>query len=154
MDNGSSAEGGDGGMDNGSSGDADSDTDGDADADADTEDETCGELSFPIEANPPRLMLLLDSSSSMNEPISDDPEDWSSPEKWEVAQPVLVQMIADFGGLVHFGFDDGCAQNKGWDWTDSTHTAIRFCDEACDTLQAGQVSNVTATFGCKSVPVV
>ncbi|MCP4678999.1 MAG: VWA domain-containing protein [Deltaproteobacteria bacterium] len=100
---------GDSDTDSDSDADADSDTDADSDADADSDvdagDETCGELNFPIEANPARVMLLLDSSSSMNQPVSDDTDDWTSPDKWPIAQSALLQMILDWGGLIHFGFD-------------------------------------------------
>jgi len=51
------------------------------------------------------------------------------------------------------GKDDGCAQEKGWTWTDDTHTRVEFCKEACEELQAGEVDKISATFGCPSIPI-
>ncbi len=58
-----------------------------------------------------------------------------------------------FDGTV-VGLDEDCAKNKGWRWTDDERTKIEFCQEACDTLQEGGISNISATFGCNSIPVI
>jgi hypothetical protein len=50
-------------------------------------------------------------------------------------------------------YDEGCAKDEGWTWTDDTHTRVRFCKAACDKLQSGDVTEVTAKFGCPTVPV-
>ncbi len=47
------------------------------------------------------------------------------------------------------GYDEDCALDKGWTWVDeTTKEQVRFCTEACDELQGGEVSNISATFGC------
>ncbi len=51
------------------------------------------------------------------------------------------------------GQDEDCAQNKGWTWTDDTHSAVEFCKEACDELRSGDVDTISATFGCPTVVV-
>jgi hypothetical protein len=50
-------------------------------------------------------------------------------------------------------YDEDCAQGVGWTWTDDTHTAVEFCDQACEQLQGGGVSDISAKFGCATVPV-
>lgn len=50
--------------------------------------------------------------------------------------------------------DDGCAQNKGWNWVDESRTQVEFCKEACDELQSGSVNKVSAEFGCPTEVVV
>ncbi len=47
--------------------------------------------------------------------------------------------------------DEGCGQAKGWDWTDATRSKVEFCKEACDQIKAGDVADISATFGCDSV---
>lgn len=51
------------------------------------------------------------------------------------------------------GRDDGCAKGKGWTWTDKTMTAVEFCEAACKKLKNGKISDISAQFGCPSVPV-
>ncbi len=51
------------------------------------------------------------------------------------------------------GKDDDCVKNKGWTWTDDTHTSVRFCEDACEELKSGNIGKVTATFGCPTVVV-
>ncbi len=51
------------------------------------------------------------------------------------------------------GYDENCAQDTGWTWTDDTYTKVEFCKESCDKLQDGLVSNISATFGCPTIPV-
>jgi len=76
---------------------------------------------------------------------------------YEIKQPPQGQVDPNdvnfyFDGNV-LGKDDGCAQGKGWTWTDDTQTKVEFCKEACDKLQGGSVKKITATFGCPSVPI-
>jgi hypothetical protein len=54
---------------------------------------------------------------------------------------------------VTVGFDEGCANGAGWDWTDASHTAIQFCALACEELQTLTVDSVDVTFGCPTVHV-
>jgi hypothetical protein len=51
------------------------------------------------------------------------------------------------------GYDEDCAQGKGWRWTDETHSHMEFCAQACEELKGGQVETVTAKFGCASIVV-
>jgi hypothetical protein len=51
------------------------------------------------------------------------------------------------------GYDEGCAKGTGWQWANTEHTKVEFCDEACDRLKSGDVATVSAKFGCKTVPV-
>jgi len=50
-------------------------------------------------------------------------------------------------------WDPDCEAGVGWTWTDDTHTEVLFCDEACAQLQAGDIDDVSAVFGCPSIPV-
>ena len=50
--------------------------------------------------------------------------------------------------------DEGCAAGTGWEWTDTSQTEVRFCDEACGRIKAGEVQDISATFGCDTVVVV
>ncbi|MFO8074270.1 MAG: vWA domain-containing protein [Polyangia bacterium] len=98
--------------------DADSDTDGDADADSDADGDAdtgtfCDEQDFPISLVPPRLMLLVDFSFSMTDPI--DPDALNPQDKWPVARQALIEMVTGYGGQLHFGtdiFPDGSGSNK------------------------------------------
>ena len=45
-------------------------------------------------------------------------------------------------------YDEECAEGIGWTWTDATHTAVEFCEEACAELQGGEVETISALFGC------
>jgi von Willebrand factor type A domain len=96
----------DGDTDSDSDGDADSDSDGDTDSDSDS-DEICGELDWDLELVPSRIMILLDSSSSMHDQLGCDYDDtWcNGPTKWEVAKPALEKMINDYGMEIDFGLD-------------------------------------------------
>ena len=49
-------------------------------------------------------------------------------------------------------YDEDCAEGIGWTWTDESHTAVEFCNLACDQLLL-DVSMVTAKFGCPTVYV-
>jgi hypothetical protein len=52
------------------------------------------------------------------------------------------------------GRDDNCEKNKGWTWTDDTHSKVTFCESACKRIKNGKVSTVSAQFGCPSVQVI
>ena len=51
-------------------------------------------------------------------------------------------------------YDPNCEGGVGWTWTSDTLDEIEFCQEACDRLNSGEVTNVHATFGCDTVYVV
>jgi hypothetical protein len=61
------------------------------------------------------------------------------------ADPQKVNFRVD-GELVPM--DDDCTQGLGWHWLDDAHTQVEFCKEVCDKLQSGEVTNVSAEFGC------
>lgn len=52
------------------------------------------------------------------------------------------------------GFDEGCKKDSGWNWTDDKRTKIEFCKKACNKLKKRKVKEVSATFGCPTIPVV
>ncbi|MDD5309162.1 MAG: MopE-related protein [Deltaproteobacteria bacterium] len=67
--------------------------------------------------------------------------------------PTEVNFFFD-GKVVPFNTDCNTAPpgaNVGWRWTDGTHTAVEFCSNTCSLLKQGQVSAVTAQFGCPTV---
>jgi hypothetical protein len=45
-------------------------------------------------------------------------------------------------------YDEDCAVGEGWTWVDEDHTQVEFCDEACQQLQDGLVTEISAVFGC------
>lgn len=49
--------------------------------------------------------------------------------------------------------DDNCASGTGWQWTDDHHTIIEFCAESCAELRAGNVDEVSARWGCKTIVI-
>lgn len=66
------------------------------------------------------------------------------------ADPNQVNVFFD---NTNVGYDEDCALNKGWKWTDSEHTRVELCEAACEQLRSGDVKKVRAEFGCPSVPV-
>jgi hypothetical protein len=66
----------------------------------------------------------------------------------EEANPDEVNVYFDG---VPVGFDEGCVNGGGWDWTDGTHTAIEFCSGSCAELQSLTVENINVTFGCPTI---
>lgn len=52
------------------------------------------------------------------------------------------------------GLDEGCAKGQGWTWANDEKTRVEFCKEACDQLQTGDVSKISATFGCPTIVVM
>jgi hypothetical protein len=65
------------------------------------------------------------------------------------ADPDLVNFY--FDGEVVMG-NDGCASgDEGWTWTDDSHTQVEFCPDSCEELRQGNVSKVSARFGCATI---
>ena len=64
------------------------------------------------------------------------------------ADPNLVNMYFD-DTLIRY--DQDCANGSGWTWTSDSYDELKFCQEACDLVNSGQVDNVHATFGCATV---
>jgi len=50
-------------------------------------------------------------------------------------------------------YDEDCAQDTGWSWTDDAHKSVTFCEASCRKIQDGEVDTVSAKFGCPSVPI-
>jgi hypothetical protein len=50
--------------------------------------------------------------------------------------------------------DDGCAAATGWRWADESRTVIEFCEQACDRLKSGSVSEVTGEIACRPQDVI
>lgn len=69
----------------------------------------------------------------------------------ERVDPTLVNVYFD-NTIVPY--DEGCATGAGWTWTGSLHNEIEFCKDACALLHSGDVTSVTAKFGCKTVSIV
>jgi hypothetical protein len=69
----------------------------------------------------------------------------------EQVDPTLVNIYFDDEIVKH---DPGCAAGTGWSWASDSHDEITFCEEACAKINSGDVSSVTAKFGCKTVFVV
>jgi len=65
------------------------------------------------------------------------------------ADPDNINFYFD-GDLVPY--DEDCLVGTGWTWTDDTHTAVRFCPQACEDLQE-DVEGVTAMWGCPTIPI-
>jgi hypothetical protein len=66
------------------------------------------------------------------------------------ADPNNVNFYFD-GAIVYY--DEGCGVGTGWTWANDEHTQVEFCGVACELLQSGGVSEITATWGCPTVPV-
>lgn len=69
----------------------------------------------------------------------------------EEVDPNLVNIYFDDEVVL---YDEGCAAGKGWSWTSDSHDEVEFCKEACDRLNSGEVTNVSARFGCATQVVV
>jgi hypothetical protein len=65
------------------------------------------------------------------------------------ADPDKVNFYFDGTDLIPYNED--CPDGTGWTWTDATHTMIQLCDDSCDTLQEGGVTEVVAKFGCPTI---
>jgi hypothetical protein len=64
------------------------------------------------------------------------------------ANPDLVNFYFD-DTLIYM--DDDCSTGSGWRWADAEHTQVEFCPDSCALLGTGDVSEITATFGCATV---
>jgi len=64
------------------------------------------------------------------------------------AHPELVNCYFD-GALLYM--DEDCSSGSGWRWADEEHTQIEFCPDSCALLGAGEVDEITATYGCDTV---
>ena len=53
------------------------------------------------------------------------------------------------------GLDEGCEAGTGWDWVDPTvRDTVEFCEQACEQIKNGDVTDISAEFGCKSAKVI
>lgn len=50
--------------------------------------------------------------------------------------------------------DNGCQSGIGWTWATEAHTAIEFCTQACNILEAGDVSEVKVELACSENDVI
>jgi hypothetical protein len=99
-------------------GDGDIDADGDVDADADGRDEPiCDTQPIEITTEPPRVMILLDQSSSMIE------SSWGSHSHWTSVQDGLRALFEDARHRrTYFGLDP---------FPDGTAEYLERCDDEC-----------------------
>jgi hypothetical protein len=67
----------------------------------DTKPPTCGGMQFAIERVPPNVLLVLDRSGSMREPISD----FSSSSKFDDLQAALQSLVMQFDSQMRLGLD-------------------------------------------------
>lgn len=65
------------------------------------------------------------------------------------ASPELVNFYID-GEVVPM--DPGCSEDTGmgWHWYDDAHTTVEFCGDLCDRIKRGEISCISATFGCST----
>jgi hypothetical protein len=83
--------------------------------------------------------------------------DWESLDQTASDDPTQVnfyckeQIGDEIGPDNLIGYDEDCEQGVGWDWLDED--TVVFCEQACQDLKDGVCAEVTATFGCESVPV-
>jgi hypothetical protein len=68
--------------------DADTDTDADGDGDAD-ETDSCANLDLTLERQPPTIMMVIDQSDSMNQPMGDNDT------RWSLLQRILMGTLSD-----------------------------------------------------------
>jgi hypothetical protein len=53
------------------------------------------------------------------------------------------------------GYDENCAEGKGWTWFAGASTkAIEFCEEACEMLNNNEVEEISAEIGCPTTPII
>lgn len=65
-----------------------------------------------------------------------------------VADPELVNLYIE-GERVPQDGEGEC--QEGWSWADEDHDRVVFCGSWCDRLKAGEIDEVTATFGCPTL---
>ena len=51
-------------------------------------------------------------------------------------------------------YDPGCSKGIGWDWRDNKHDSVEFCPQICEEMGNQETSEITATFGCKTIEVI
>jgi len=69
----------------------------------------------------------------------------------EEVNPSLVNVYFDSDVIP---YDENCVKNSGWRWTSDANDEIEFCQSACAKLQSGDVSSVSAKFGCRTIKIV
>lgn len=80
-------------------------------------DASCGSAQFAIERVPPNVMLVVDRSGSMGDPISDG----STTTKWSDTKTALTQLVNDYDALLRLGItlyssDGNCAAGEVTDY--------------------------------------
>ncbi len=74
----------------------------------------------------------------------------------QIIDPSRVNMVYDDGAgnsyLVLPNTSANC--DRGWQYTDSTNSAIHVCQITCDLIQANSQASITLTFGCQTGTVV
>jgi hypothetical protein len=67
------------------------------------------------------------------------------------ADPELVNFYLPDGSVIPM--DEDCTETTGagWHWTDATHTAVEFCGDYCTRIKSGEITGITATFGCSTI---
>ena len=64
------------------------------------------------------------------------------------------RVIVTFDGVTEPRNDNNCAQNLGWSWRDASRTAIRFCQDACDRLQTGDIASIEVKLACSDDEII
>jgi hypothetical protein len=72
--------------------------------------------------------------------------DWAALGDGVSTDPELVNLFAE-GDVVPY--DDDCSSGWGWQWIDSD--TIGLCEELCEQYKNGEVTEITATFGCETI---
>ena len=50
--------------------------------------------------------------------------------------------------------DEGCVAGQGWTWTDNSKTALEFCEDACTSLESGDVTDIAIEIMCSEDQLV
>jgi hypothetical protein len=72
--------------------------------------------------------------------------DWDALGEGVSTNPDLVNLFAD-GAIVPY--DDDCSDGLGWQWIDAD--TIGLCDGLCEQYKGGEITEITASFGCESI---
>jgi len=72
--------------------------------------------------------------------------DWDALGEGVSTDPSLVNVFAE--GVV-VPYDDDCSDGYGWQWIDTD--TIGLCDVLCEQYKNGEVTEITATFGCETI---
>jgi hypothetical protein len=75
--------------------------DGSIDPGGGGDDMNCGGMQFALQRVPPNVMLILDRSGSMKQPISNN----SQTSKWQDLQSAMDTVLTQFDGQIRFGAD-------------------------------------------------